>query len=470
MQLARTAVPTLVACATSASAAWGQALGPDGSPITTNQYSVDLTRTPVLDSTRVTGLGGAFVAIAEGVDGNLQNPAAGAQRQRHSFTTNDYDWGIGITFPTTLTNTDFFNTGRRTDLGNANQDLVVFFTPALTLNFGKLGISGTVEYQSYGLTNPDEAKRVTGDFTITHIQGAYGFLDGQLLAGGGARIASFTLREQFAVQEILLSSPAVGVEVGALLRPTGASYRIGASFRSTVATLATDGTSTELGDPDTPFYTPEAIRLPWDVNVGFAYQIGERPFNARWRDPDELLAATRAEARRRLESRRAARARTSDGTDIDDDYDSALDDASVRAELAAIEEQSRRSYQAEPRAYVLVSASLVITGDVEDSVGIESFLSQTVHRSGESTTYSPRLGVEAEPWAKRLKFRVGSYLEPTRFRSSSSRLHGTLGVDVNLLPWTVFGLFPEDTEWRLSGALDYAARYLNWGVSLGIWH
>ena len=42
-------------------------LPPEGQPIRTNRYSIDLFQGPVLASTRVTGLAGAFVAMAEGV-------------------------------------------------------------------------------------------------------------------------------------------------------------------------------------------------------------------------------------------------------------------------------------------------------------------------------------------------------------------------------------------------------------------
>ena len=73
-----------------------------------------------------------------------------------------------------------------------------------------------------------------------------------------------------------------------------------------------------------------------------------------------------------------------------------------------------------------------------------------------------------------VKLRVGSYIEPTRFNpainSDRWRIHGTLGFDVKLFEWTVFGVFEEGTEWRVSGALDVSSRYLGWSLSAGIWH
>src|SRR3954467_14604364 len=51
-------------------------LGQNGSAITTSSYSLDLFQGPIFAGSRVTSLAGAYVAIAEDVDGDLQNPAA----------------------------------------------------------------------------------------------------------------------------------------------------------------------------------------------------------------------------------------------------------------------------------------------------------------------------------------------------------------------------------------------------------
>ncbi|HEY2405809.1 MAG TPA: hypothetical protein VGI10_07395, partial [Polyangiaceae bacterium] len=93
----------------------------DGATITTSRYTIDLYQGPVLAGTRVIGLGGAFVAIGEGVDGNSQNPAAPAVRTPESNSHIDYDLGFGLTFPATLKNSDFFNSGRRTNLASTSQ-------------------------------------------------------------------------------------------------------------------------------------------------------------------------------------------------------------------------------------------------------------------------------------------------------------------------------------------------------------
>ena len=92
-------------------------------------------------------------------------------------------------------------------------------------------------------------------------------------------------------------------------------------------------------------------------------------------------------------------------------------------------------------------------------MGIESFLDRTVKRSGTSLSYSPRIGLETETAPNWLRLRAGSYLEPSRFpgNSKGARVHGTLGFDEKLFPWTAFGLFHDGTQWRAGGSIDACA-------------
>src|SRR5207244_3250320 len=52
----------------------------EGQPILTNDYRIDMYQGLVLSANRVIGLGGAFVAIADGVEGSAMNPAAASAR------------------------------------------------------------------------------------------------------------------------------------------------------------------------------------------------------------------------------------------------------------------------------------------------------------------------------------------------------------------------------------------------------
>jgi hypothetical protein len=116
-----------------------------------------------------------------------------------------------------------------------------------------------------------------------------------------------------------------------------------------------------------------------------------------------------------------------------------------------------------------LSVSALVTGPVTNAVGLDSMLSQKVNRSGENAVVTLRGGAEAEVIPNWLVARVGSYLEPTRYATSSPRLHGTGGLAVRTIRWSVFGLFDEDTVFRLSGAVDVARDYFGWSVGVGFW-
>jgi hypothetical protein len=69
-----------------------------------------------------------------------------------------------------------------------------------------------------------------------------------------------------------------------------------------------------------------------------------------------------------------------------------------------------------------------------------------------------------------MKLRGGTYLEPTRFAASTPRVHGTLGLDVSLFKWNVFGLWPDDYRWQATIALDLARAYGSFSVGIGGWY
>src|SRR4051812_23978925 len=122
----------------------GGPLGPNGTPIQTSEYAIDLYQGPVFAGSRVTGLAGAYVAISEDVDGDLQNPASPAVRPFFSYSHFDYWIGFGLTFPATLKGVDFFNSGQP-DGSKTGADSFVFFVPALNLQWGELGVGFTLE-------------------------------------------------------------------------------------------------------------------------------------------------------------------------------------------------------------------------------------------------------------------------------------------------------------------------------------
>lgn len=488
----------LCAVAFGASQAYGAGpLGPNGAAIGTSDYAIDLYQGPVFAGTRVTGLAGAYVAIAEEIDGSLQNPAAPAVRPFYSVDDFDYYPAIGFTFPASVTNVDFFNSGAKTALFNSPENFV-FVTPALNLQWGRFGVGITLELQNYGFQ--DQGSQMEPDsqlgavIAMTHLQLANAFFGGQLTAGVGVRVVSLSIDTLSGASENGVSisqesggfaTTGTGIELGLLWRPNERPYRVGAAFRSGIQTQASfsenllpDADGDILLNAGARLYLPDRLTVPWDLNVGVAVQLGQRPFNPTWRSRES--ASERAWLEYRLDrlnrdeifAKRLLQARGESERDRVREDEQRAESAALKELERARETASRRlqsAWQRYERFYLLFSASLLASGGVDNAVGVESFLTQKVNRSGRQLVWSPRFGAETELLPDLLKVRLGTYVEPTRFATSEARAHATAGLDVRLGRWDVLGLWPEDYAWRLGVAVDNAQRYFSWAVSIGGW-
>jgi len=477
-------------CST-ASAVAGGPLGANGEPIATSRYSVDFFEGPVQSGARVVGLGGAYIAVAEDVDGNLLNPAAPAVRAFYSTDHFDFALGLSAAFPADFENMDFFNSGSTTAVGSA-RDGYVFATPALNLQWGSFGLGVTASLQNYAVESDGQAQpsdQAALDIVVNtlHLQAANAFWDGQLIVGVGTRtLAQSVEAETDQVTRNIFTTTGTGTQVGVLYRPNWQPFRLGFALRQAVQTtpeFSKDLLPDAQGDITIPrgdgvMYLPESVSTPWDIHVGAAVQLG-RPFNPRWRSSEDLAERAilhyrmRELDREEERQRRLALARSeAEREAINEELDAAQRaDDELRAKAI---DNGRRLIRAQnasmPQRYLLLSAALLISGPAKEAVGVDSFLAQEVNRSGEKVVYSPRLGAESEVWPGLVKLRAGTYLEPSRFRTSSARVHGTFGFDVRLLRWNVFGLWPDDYLWRISASADAAERYLIWGLSIGGWY
>ncbi len=501
----RALVALATACTWIASAGPALAAGPignNGDPITTSDYAVDLSQGVVLGGSRATGLGGAYVAIAEGVSGNLYNPAAPAVRAAYSFRDTRVDLGLGAALPTGIAEKDYFNSGRRTDVGAPRTDQLafLFFEVVANLQDGPWGGAIAFDFQTYGLQRGNTATgnddELSARFATTHLQLARRF--GDFSFGVGSRLTGLTILRN---QEPIFDTTGSAIELGALYRPIHRPYRLGVALHSEVDPSTTtsgdeivttaEGDRVIPSDPNDPtalddaLYIPARVTLPWEVAAGAAIQFG-RPFNPEWDNPERLIAELRRYLRWREQERQRWRRHVlslASGQDRDMEALAAALDAQINAERALDQEQLRQGkeqvdaalrarYRSLPRRYLLVSTALHVTGPLDDAVGVESFLERTVQRAGLEPTFSPRLGVESEVIPHWLALRAGTYYEPTRFSNlrAAARVHGTFGADLRLVRWKVFGLVHEGTAWRITGSVDYAARYLSFGAGLGIWH
>jgi hypothetical protein len=471
----------------------------EGESILTNDYSIDLYQGPVLSANRVIGLGGAFVAIADGTEGQAMNPAATAARTPYSYSHFDYDAALGITFPSGIKNTDFWNSGHRTELPKTEGLDFLFLNLALQLQFGRWGFGLSTDFQQYSLrrgvdpTQGAEKDRLRGRIAIGHLQVAHSFLDGQLMVGIGLRTTGLSVTQGGSAvlgSQQLFSTVGTGFETGFIWRPTDWQIRVGGAYRAGFNTRASPESKFVLYEDDlvNRLYLPSRVTLPWDANLGFAAQLGPRPLNPRWLDPSSVLEPMRRYLDfRHHERERRLRDAQIPASPFETERERRRRVRKLRAELRAEEDlddserarvekdlvrRLRQRYHAQARFFVLVTTSLMISGTVDNAVGIESMLDRTVQRSGERLSISPHLGVETELWPNWLKVRGGTYLEPSRFESNQkgSRLHATFGFDQKVFAWDVFGAWPPDAEWRVGASVDAGRSYLAWGISIGMWH
>lgn len=450
-------------------------------PIRSNDYTVDIFQGPLLAPLRMTGLGGAFSAYAEGVDAIAANAAAPAVREPYSVSYIDYDLSFSFYFPGAFSSTDFDNDGQ---IG-FRYDNFHFLTLGASVQAGPFGMGVLADFERYDTTAGADEPHLTATLAKVHAVMGWTFLDGQLSLGGGVRavVLSFDARARGeSLSTNVLSMSGLAPELGLLIRPNWQPFRIGLTYRMPV-----EGRGAKRAEPDADgiaraggLIVPETVRLPWELQAGFALQVGPRPLNPRWIDPH----AHKARIIERIEEERALRAEgyAAELSLIDDETERQAhadelaaiekdlrDEEGERLSDASLRHERRVRYWNWPRERITVLGELLATGPSRNAVSLESFFSQIDRQSGERITLTPRFGIEGEPVPDYLQTRIGTYIEPSRYRGRSARQHFTFGFDIRLGAWSALGLAPNHI-WRVSGVVDLAPRYRNMGVSIGAWH
>jgi hypothetical protein len=222
-----------------------------------------------------------------------------------------------------------------------------------------------------------------------------------LAIGAGVQIASFSIADG---NNTLFTVSGTGLIFGATWLPHAQSIRIGAAVDLPISGGQVTTTACDPMSCD-GYILPDEVDSPARVVGGVAYRIGPTAWNqptvTRFRDERALTLA----------------------------------------------------------------ADLVVTGATANGYGIEAFSMQQLQRSGRGIAVSPRGGAEFEWLPGRLRLRGGSYWEPSRFDGVGGRLHVTLGLELAILEFPLFG----PRRLRLTFTGDEAARYRNIGASIGFW-
>ncbi len=455
------------------------------SQLTNNNYSLEFFQGPVLASNRVTGLAGAYTAVAEGTEGASVNAAAPAVRQAYSTHWFDYDIDLGISFPGAYGGTDYDNRGDKADPTTvARVNHFLHGEAGLALQFGELGVSVTTELLQYSLTSAADPPSLS--YVRGHVLAGYGFFHNQIVLGAGVRIVALQLTDGGLTGKPLITMAGVSPEAGIVWKPQNYNIRFGGTARAPVSAsaLSSDATTDAMGvRRASGFILPTNVVQPWELEGGMALQLGPRPLNPPFVNPRDRVRTIRQhiERARAFRAREMAAALTAapaserpalqEQLHREEAARRLVEEARASAAEDALVQELKARYANWPRERILLVASLLIAGASSNAVAIEGFLNQNQERVGESVSIMPRVGLESEPIPNWVSARAGTYIEASRFSDGNARQHFTFGADVKLIhfsPWGIFG--DKDQVWRVSGVADLAPRYSNIGLAVGNWH
>ncbi|HEX2679080.1 MAG TPA: hypothetical protein VHM19_20665, partial [Polyangiales bacterium] len=446
-------------------------------------FDIDLVTGPVLGPGRIVGIGGAYTALASSIEAAGWNPAAYAARGL--WETDWFEWDLtGSLVPQTIKNSDFDNNGE----SGFTYDNFIFGAVGIGFRFGAFGTGALLNIQDYEIGETAELSLVVMSYGV-----GYALLDGQLVFGAGLRTAVLTISDRVTGED-LVDFAGSAPEAGAVLRLAGKPWRLGLAARMPVQSNGNGDTLVAAG-----LTLPRRVRLPWEVQAGFAWQLGSRPLNLAWVNPHDVEQRLREQMLRERELRAAnelerervderlllaqqrvppawasnelrERYQPRDATwQLEEVGRRQREEQRLGEEITREEAARERAVQRLSRRFLLLSADMILVGPTDNGVGLESFLSQQRQTSGAGTTLGVRIGAEGEPIANWVKMRAGTYFEPSRFDSAGYRVHATTGFDVRLFTWDLFGLVDDFTV-LFGASADVAERYLNVGVGLGLWH
>jgi hypothetical protein len=460
--------------------------------IQNNDYVIEVVVGPVLGSSQMLGMGGANTALAEGESGAPSNPASFASRSL--FELDWFELGVGFSLfaPGVFGRNDFFNNEH--GIGNngrgANVNSYFFLNAGLRLQFGNFGFGLDFQNQTY-TTNTSDGK-VEISFSEGHLGGAYSFFEDRLVAGLALRLISMNMG--LATDQSILRFEGNALEVGMLYKPGNQPWRLGLTGRLPVESGPGEGGLEKNGiNKVSDFVLPRRIRMPWELQLGFAWRFGDRPMNIPWKEPwnpepqwtNELHRLRKERATQQLlvefqrKGLRPGAEVLKNGQPSDPNwclaeklrrqneeklFESRLEDA-----RRAIELKRRQDYADLPRKAITMALDLVLIGPSQDAISIDGFLEQVQRNAGQEASLGLHLGLEIEPLKNLLKMRAGYYWEPSRVKNLAGRHHMTGGFEWRLFQWDGFGLFGS-TDWKISTTFDMARGYVDLGVGLGVWH
>jgi hypothetical protein len=272
-------------------------------PAAATPQRLDLYRGSLFTSSRITGLGGAFVGVGLGIDGVYRNPAALATRADDGTSWFDVDFTLDW-FLASGDDIDFDADGAAAGASVASKA----YHLGISFQFDTIALGVLAAFESDEATTG--ALRSTTAAADVLIGGAWSLDRGRWIIGGGAAVAALGLtRTHFPGSE---DTPIVGdppplqglsFDVGFLHRPRASDWRLGGRLRGPI-TLGGGGSLVEG-------------HVPWQASLGASVFFGADP-ERRYNPPHRAHLAPHRDHRYLLVSAEAVLVGpTADGVNVE---------------------------------------------------------------------------------------------------------------------------------------------------------
>ena len=320
------------------------------------------------------------------------NAGAPAVREPFSYDWFDYDLNFDISFPGAYGGTDFDNRGQRANQQTVDKvDSFLYLNLGAQLQFGELGTSVNAEFLQYSIS-PAAAGTPGLNLTLGryHALAAYGLAGNQISIGTGLRGVTAQVSQnasggpggQFSSRS-LLTMTGVSPEVGAIIKPDNLPWRIGLTARAPVSGKSF-GNGAVQEDANGVlrtgnFILPSKVVLPWELEAGFALQLGPRPLNPPWINPhdverplDDKIAIARQERAHEnaLELERlppGERDKRRAEMVSEERAIREVEDLHIAAESARLRDIRKARYENWPRERLLILVSVLVAGPERSS-------------------------------------------------------------------------------------------------------
>lgn len=230
---------------------------------------VDFHQGPVVSSGRVIGLGGAYLAVAEGADAQLVNPAAYAIRPAYSVD-DWFDWDIALSW---------FDVGAKDDIdldqsGRAAFDDAQLLQAGFNLKFGRHGFGMLVAQQAFRISRVIDGREEALEYGQLIPSFGYAYAWDEWTFGAAIIGSNAQIRRPEGQPFAQLTGG--GLLFGAVYHHQESPWRFGATLRTRSVGAEFVGDAQALNA-----LVPREIVLPFALAVGVARMWGERAFNPK---------------------------------------------------------------------------------------------------------------------------------------------------------------------------------------------